>query len=243
MVAFRSRRWAPTAGAAFLVGNLSALDGETTELFGRFPEAPDPEPYDPAPPLTPRVLVRERDSNQSHLRMSYRPVVDATDQRGRAALQIYSTLLGGSMASRLFDEIREQRGLAYSVHSAAHAYADVPVLQLSAGLDSTKTLEALARMKEIVAELRRDGPTREEVERARAFAAGARAIAFENSGAVARFCAQQAVVYREDPDPDRAIELLDEVTYDEVAAAAAAVSEQLSLACVGPQTEEELASV
>jgi predicted Zn-dependent peptidase len=243
MVAFRSRRWAPTAGAAFLVGNLSALDGETTELFGRFPEAPDPEPYDPAPPLTPRVLVRERDSNQSHLRMSYRPVVDATDQRGRAALQIYSTLLGGSMASRLFDEIREQRGLAYSVHSAAHAYADVPVLQLSAGLDSTKTLEALARMKEIVAELRRDGPTREEVERARAFAAGARAIAFENSGAVARFCAQQAIVYREDPDPDRAIELLDEVTYDEVAAVAAAVSEQLSLACVGPQTEEELASV
>jgi predicted Zn-dependent peptidase len=175
--------------------------------------------------------------------MSYRPVVDATDQRGRAALQIYSTLLGGSMASRLFDEIREQRGLAYSVHSAAHAYADVPVLQLSAGLDSTKTLEALARMKEIVAELRRDGPTREEVERARAFAAGARAIAFENSGAVARFCAQQAIVYREDPDPDRAIELLDEVTYDEVAAAAAAVGEQLSLACVGPQTEEELASV
>ncbi|HUZ30293.1 MAG TPA: pitrilysin family protein [Solirubrobacteraceae bacterium] len=243
MVAFRSRRWAPSAGAAFLVGNLSALNGETTELFGRFPEAPDPEPYDPAPPLTPRVLVRERDSNQSHLRMSYRPVVDATDQRGRAALQIYSTLLGGSMASRLFDEIREQRGLAYSVHSAAHAYADVPVLQLSAGLDSTKTLEALARMKEIVAELRRDGPTREEVERARVFAAGARAIAFENSGAVARFCAQQAIVYREDPDPDRAIELLDEVTYDEVAAVAAAVSEQFSLACVGPQTEEELASV
>ncbi len=189
------------------------------------------------------MLARERDSNQSHLRMSYRPVVDATDQRERAALQIYSTLLGGSMASRLFDEIREQRGLAYSVHSTAHAYADVPVLQLSAGLDSTKTLEALARMKEIVAELRSDGPTPEEVERARAFAAGARAIAFENGGAVARFCAQQAIVYREDPDPDRAIELLDEVTYDEVATVAAAVSEQFSLACVGPQTEEELASV
>jgi predicted Zn-dependent peptidase len=243
IVAFRSRRWAPRAGAAFLVGNVSALDGETTELFGRFPQGPDPEPYEPAPPLVPRVLARQRDSNQSHLRMSYRPLVDATDQRGRAALQIYSTLLGGSMASRLFDEIREQRGLAYSVHSTAHAYADVPVLQLSAGLDSTKTLEALARMKEIVAELRSDGPTPEEVERARAFAAGARAIAFENTGAVARFCAQQVIVYHEDPDPDQAIELLDAVTYDEVAAVAATVSEELSLACVGTQTEEELASV
>jgi predicted Zn-dependent peptidase len=243
IVAFRSRRWAPRSGAAFLVGNLTALNGEATELFGRFPEAPEPGPYDPAPPLVPTVLARQRDSNQSHLRMSYRPLVDSTDQRSRAALQIYSTLLGGSMASRLFDEIREQRGLAYSVHSSAHAYADVPVLQLSAGLDSTKTLEALARMKEIVAELRSDGPTPAEVERARAFAAGARAIAFENTGAVARFCAQQAIVYREDPDPDRAIDLLDEVTYDEVAAVAASVSEELALACVGPQTEEELASV
>ena len=243
MVAFRSRRWAPARGAAFVVGNLSALDGQATELFGRFPEGAEPEPYEPAPPLTPRVLVRERESNQSHLRISYRPVVDSTDQRGRAALQIYSTLLGGSMASRLFDEIREQRGLAYSVHSVAHAYADVPVLQLSAGLESSKAVEAFTRMKEIVNELRSDGPTREEVERARAFAAGARAIAFENTGAVGRFCAQQAIVYREEPDPDGAIELLDQVTYEEVAAVAAAVSEQYSLACVGPHTEEDLASV
>jgi predicted Zn-dependent peptidase len=143
----------------------------------------------------------------------------------------------------LFDEIREQRGLAYSVHSTAHAYADVPVLQLSAGLDSAKCIEALARMKEIVSELRRDGPTEQEVERARAFAAGARAIAFENTGAVARFCAQQAIVYGEEPDPDQAIDLIDQVTHEEVAAAAAAVSEELSVACVGPQTEEELASV
>ena len=58
------------------------------------------------------------------------------------------------MASRLFDEIREQRGLAYSVHSTAHAYADVPVLQLSAGLDSAKTIEAYRRMMDIVTELR-----------------------------------------------------------------------------------------
>ena len=64
------------------------------------------------------------------------------------------------MASRLFDEIREQRGLAYSVHSIAHAYADVPVLQLSAGLDSTKCVEAFGRMREIVTELREHGPTR-----------------------------------------------------------------------------------
>ena len=47
------------------------------------------------------------------------------------------------MGSRLFDEIREQRGLAYSVHSVPHAYADVPVLQLSAGLESSQVRRGL----------------------------------------------------------------------------------------------------
>ena len=245
IVAFRDRRWSPSDGGAFVVGNLDSLDGdgELEQLFERFPERPEPGPFDPAPPTEPRVLVRERDSNQSHLRMSYRPGVEISDQRDRAALQIYSTLLGGSMASRLFDEIREQRGLAYSVHSTAHAYADVPVLQLSAGLDSSKAVEAYARMKEIVTELREQGPTVEEVERARAYAAGARAIAFENSGAVARYAAQQAIVYDEDVDPDRAIGLIDEVPFERVVEVAAAVPDQLSVACVGPQTAEEFESV
>ena len=97
-------------------------------------------------------------------------------------------------------------------------------------------------MKEIVTELREQGPTPEEVERARAYAAGARAIAFENSGAVARFAAQQAIVYGEDVNPDRAIELLDEVPFERVAEVAAGVPEELSVACVGPVTVEDFTS-
>ena len=205
IVEFRNRRWAPDRGGAFLVGNLEGLpqNGAVDELFTRFPSRPDPAPYEPAPPQQPRILVRERDSNQSHLRMSYQPSIEPGDPKQRAVLTIYSTLLGGSMGSRLFDEIREQRGLAYSVDSVAHAYADVPVLQLAAGLDSSKMLEAYRRMRDIVTELRTDGPTEAEVERARAYAAGARAIAFENTGAIARHAAQQTIVYGEDVDPDR----------------------------------------
>ena len=244
IVAFRDRRWAPDRGGAFLVGNLDGLpeNGDVEELFTRFPGRPAPDPYEPAPPQHPRVLVRERDSAQSHLRMSYRPTIETGDAKQRAALGIYSTLLGGSMGSRLFDEIREQRGLAYSVHSIAHAYADVPVLQLSAGLDSSKCIEAYRRMRDIVTELRDDGPTEAEVERARAYSAGARAIAFENTGAVARHAAQQTIVYGEDVDPDRTIALLDQVTYGEVREVAARVADELSVACVGPHTVEELES-
>ncbi len=238
VLSFRRRRWAPSRGAAFAVGNLEALsgNGQLDELFGRFEAAPEPGPYEPAPSFNPRVLISERDSNQSHLRMSYRPNVPVTDPSRRAALTIYATLLGGSMGSRLFDEIREQRGLAYSVHATAHALADVPILQLSAGLQSSKMTEAYKRMREIVTELRDEGPTEAEVERARAYAAGARAIAFENTGAVARHAAQQAIVYREDVDPDATIERLDQVTSDDVRTVARDVADELAIAVVGPHT-------
>lgn len=242
IIAFRGRRWSPSRGAAFAVGNLEAVgdNGALDELFERFAPAPEPERFDAAPPLEPRVLVRERDSNQSHLRMSYRPMVDVDNPKQRAALMVYGTLLGGSMGSRLFDEIREQRGLAYSVSAFPHAYADVPVLQLSAGLESGKCMEAYRRMRDIVSELRTDGPTEAEVKRAQAYAAGARTLAFENTGAVARYAAQQTIVYDEDADPEVTIDLLDRVTFDEVREVAAGIADELSIAVVGPHTVEEL---
>jgi predicted Zn-dependent peptidase len=241
MVAFRERRWAGARGGAFVVGNLEHLsdNGELASLFERFPSLPAPEPFEPAPPFEPRLMVEERDSNQSHLRMSYRPKIDVTDPAQRAALTIYATLLGGSMGSRLFDEIREQRGLAYSVYGASHTSADVPILQLGAGLDSTKCVEAYARMREIVSELRDEGPTVEEVERARAYAAGRRVLAFENTNAVARYAAQQSIVFAEPIDPDAAITVLDNVTFEEVVEVARDVADELSIACVGPHTEDE----
>lgn len=236
IVAFRSRQWAGARGGAFLVGNLADVpeDAQLAELFGRFPSIQANGGYEPAPPFKPQTLVEARDSNQSHLRISYRPEIDPRSPTQRAAMTIYSTLLGGSMGSRLFDEIREQRGLAYSVYSVEHSYADVPILQLSAGLESTKCAEAYQRMRAIVDELRTDGPRREEFERARAYSAGRRVLAFENSNAVARYAANQTVVFGEDIDPDRAIALLDETTIEQVAEVARGVSVEASVACVGP---------
>ena len=237
IVAFRERRWAGTRGGAFLVGNPDHLpsDGELEERFGRFPALPEPDAYVPAPAFAPETLVEERDTNQSHLRMIYRPEIAVSDERQRAALTIYSTLLGGSMGSRLFDEIREKRGLCYSVYAHDHAFADVPILQLGSGLESGKCVEAYARMREIVDELRDEGPTEEEVDRARAYAAGRLVLAFENTNAVARYAAHQTIVYGEEIDPDAAIAALDAVTFDEVREVAAGIGDDLAVACVGPQ--------
>jgi predicted Zn-dependent peptidase len=241
IVAFRERRWAGARGGAFLVGNLDHLPPEHDlhELFGRFPALAEPEPYVPAPAFAPQRMVEQRETNQSHLRMIYRPAIDVADRAQRAALSIYSTLLGGSMGSRLFDEIREKRGLCYSVYALDHAFADVPILQLGSGLDSTKCIEAYTRMREIVDELRRDGPTQEEVQRARAYAAGRLVLAFENTNAVARYAAGQSIVFGEQIDPDAAIAALDAVTYDEVRTVAADIADELAIACVGPHTADE----
>src|SRR5260370_34150283 len=97
-------------------------------------------------------------------------------------------------------------------------------------------------MREIVTELRVDGPTEAEVQRARAYAAGSRTIAFENTGAVARNAAQQTIVYGEPVDPDDVITMLDAVTIDQVAAVAAGVPDALSVACVGPHVSEDFES-
>jgi predicted Zn-dependent peptidase len=243
IVAFRTRQWSGAHGAAILAGNLSGLpdNAELAELFNRFPSISADGAVEPAPPLEPRTLVEERDSKQSHLRMSYRPSVDVRDERQRAALGVYSTLLGGSMGSRLFDEIREQRGLAYSVYSIDHSFADASILQLSAGLESSKCVEAYTRMREIVEELRDGGVTQDEFDRARAYTAGRRVLAFENTNAVARYAAAQTVVFGQSVDPDDAISVLDEVTLDEVRAVAAGISTELSVACVGPHSAGEFA--
>jgi predicted Zn-dependent peptidase len=244
IVAFRERRW--QRGAAFVVGNVEHLDTEAArELLERLPGADGDsavEPFDPAPALSTDRRVEERDTNQSHLRMLYHPRIDAADQAQRAALTVYSTLLGGSMGSRLFEEIREQRGLCYSVWSVDHSFADMPVLQLGSGLESAKCVEAYTRMREIVAELHADGPTEAEVERARAYAAGRRVIAFENTNAVARQAASQAIVHGEPIDHEAEIAALDAVTLEQVADAARSVDPaELAVACVGPHSPDEFA--
>jgi len=241
IVAFRSRQWAGARGGAFLVGNLDHVpdDGELADRFGRFPEIAADGAFEPAPPFEPQTLVEARDSNQSHLRISYRPQIDPRDHEQRAALAVYSTLLGGSMGSRLFDEIREQRGLAYSIYSVDHSFADVPILQLSAGLESGKCIEAYHCMRAIVDDLRENGPRTEEFERARAYSAGRRVLAFENTNAVARHAANQTVVFGDDIDPDRAIAALDETTLERVAEVANGISVEASVACVGPHDTAE----
>jgi len=92
-----------------------------------------------------------------------------------------------------------------------------------------------------VAELREHGPRAEEVERARAYAAGRRVLAFENTNAVARHAAAQTVVHGQPIDPDAAIAELDAVTEAAVAEVARGIEDVLAIGCVGPHRAEDFA--
>jgi len=175
--------------------------------------------------------------------MSYRTAITATDERARAALAVYVTLLGGSNGSRLVDQIREQHGLAYSIYAAERTSADAALLELSAGVDSGRCVEAYVRMREIVDDLRVRGPRADEFERAKAYTAGYRLLALEDTRFVAIHAALRAVVFRDAIDPLRDIRALDEVTIEDVAEIAQGVSEAPAVACVGPHSADDFRGV
>jgi len=242
ILAFRERQWAPERGGAFVAGDLSHVDvGALAEAFGRFPSTGGSNGVEPAPDFERRVMVEERDTQQSHLRLHWRPRIDPSDLRQRAALAVLSTLLGGSMGSRLFDEIREQRGLCYFIRSHGSAHVDAPRLDVASGLDSSKCPEAYERIKEIVADLAANGPRDGEVERARAYAAGSAVLMLESTGAVASRAARDKVVFGELRSPDEGIAALDAVTDDDVREAAARIDGGPVVACVGPHRVEDFA--
>ncbi len=232
---FRKRRWGTSGAAAFVVGNLTHVRKRSLEqLFERFPKLKDPPAYDPTPDRARKVLTERRETNQSHLRLLWRPEIDLESERERAAFTVYSTLLGGSMGSRLFDEIREQRGLCYSISAQSHEISDAALMYVASGLDSKKCLEAYGRICEIVDQLAEEGPNKNELERARAYASGRLILAFESTGAVARYASDQVVVFGESPDPTLPIKEIEKVQIEDVVDIASRIDGKPIIACVGP---------
>ena len=118
-------------------------------------------------------------------------------------------------------------------------HADATGLEVASGLESTKCVEAYGRIREIVEDLANRGPSDEEVERARAYAAGSAVLALEGTNAVARRAADRKVTHGEVAAPDDAIAALDAVTSPEVHDVAREVAGAPAVACVGPHVEAD----
>jgi predicted Zn-dependent peptidase len=113
----------------------------------------------------PTVRFHRKDTEQYHLCLGGRGIA-RSDER-RFALRVLDTILGGSTSSRLFQEVREKRGLAYSVYSYISQFADAGQIGLYVGTRPDNVSEAMAVIGEELGRLRDDGVSEEELERAR----------------------------------------------------------------------------
>jgi predicted Zn-dependent peptidase len=133
------------------VGNLEhdAVRALVEEAFARLPAGGAAAP-DTRPVASPGVLVRQKELEQSHVCLG--TVALPQNHPDRHAAYALNTVLGGSMSSRLFQNVREKRGLAYAVFSSMSAYHDVGALSIYAGCGN----DAVAELIDVVlAEIRR----------------------------------------------------------------------------------------
>ncbi|MDE2591352.1 MAG: insulinase family protein [Actinomycetales bacterium] len=137
------------------------------------------------------------------------------DER-RYAMAILNTILGGGMSSRLFQEIREKRGLAYSVYSFNQGYSDGAYFGLYAGCSPAKTTEVTRLMLEEFAKLAQDGVTAAELELAKGNINGGMALKFESTQARMSRLVGTELINGEFYDLDATIEQFNAVSAEDV---------------------------
>ena len=186
------------------------------------------------------VRVSRRSSEQAHLILGTAGV-SRHDER-RYALGLLSSTLGEGMSSRLFQEIREKRGLAYSVYSFASHYADTGLFGIYAGVAPKRAARCSRCAARSWRSWPRDGITAEELERAKGQARGSLALGLEDTGARMSRLGKSELAQGEVLSVDETLARIDAVSLADVARIAAEVLGQpLSLGAVGPFDVGELA--
>jgi predicted Zn-dependent peptidase len=213
------------------------------EALGPFPRHPSAgEVARSAPAALSGVQVEQRPTEQAHLVLGTAAL--PRDHELRWALSVLNTGLGGGMSSRLFQEIREKRGLAYSVYSYASAHADAGVFGVYAGCAPSRVDEVLRIARAELATAAEKGLTDEEVSRAKGAMRGSLVLGLEDTGAQMSRIGKAALVHGEVLTLDELVAKIDAVSPDDVRAAADLVlTSPLSLGIIGPFADRDFAEV
>ena len=184
-----------------------------------------------------------KDTEQYHVCLAA-PGLSRTDSR-RFAASILDAILGGSASSRLFQEIREKRGLAYSVYSFLSQYADTGQVGIYVGTREDNLGEALAIASEQVADIAAGNLTAKELKRAQENLKGRLTLGMESTSARMTRLGKALVTDTEILSLDRLIAEIDAVDAEGVCALAAELfaPERLSAAAIGPSEEHFLAAL
>lgn len=181
--------------------------------FGKLNAAKEPRKF-VNEGFTPAYRVKVRDIEQSHICLAV-PTVKQEDPR-YYALSLLNNIMGGSMSSRLFQNIREEKGLAYSVFSTAASYTDAGYFSIYAGVAHDKIRAAIEGIKEELALLEKDGLTAEELDTAKQQVKSSYVFAQENiSGRMFSIGKNMALLGKIIPMEDIA-KAYDRVTLDDI---------------------------
>ncbi|SNQ49096.1 specific processing protease [Frankia canadensis] len=236
---YRSR-YTPPAMVVSIAGNLDH-DRALALVVDAFGDQPTAAAADPSPlragsydyPPAPGIVVSERPTEQANLVLG--TVGMSRHDPRRFALGVLTTALGGGMSSRLFQEIREKRGLAYSVYAFASHFADAGLFGVYAGCGPRRADEVLEIARAEVRSIAERGITAEELERARGQSHGSLLLGLEDTGSRMSRLGKSELVHGELLSVDEIMARVDAVTLDDVQAVAATLVEQpWALGVIGP---------
>lgn len=189
----------------------------------------------------PQVKLHSKKKEQAHLILGF--LGDGRGYKGRFAQGILATILGGGMSSRLFIEVRERRGLAYSVRTGLERYSDTGYVDTYAGVDPKRVDEAIKVILDEHYKLANNKSpiTKTELQKAKEYLKGHLALSLEDTKDVDAFFAEQELFLQKVLTPEEIYKKVDEVTIDSVLSEAKRLfrPEKLNLAIIGSYKDKE----
>ena len=177
-----------------------------------------------APVIRPNIPIKNtkqqsvglmyKKSEQAHMFYGMEGVARADDRR--FAMGVLSAALGGGMSSRLFQEIREKRGLAYSVYAYAQQFAGSGVLGFYAGCNPTKAIEVVEIIRSVLSDVADNGMTHEEIERAKGAVRGSLVLSQEDTGSRMSRIGKNEIVYGQVMDFDDILKAISRVSAQDI---------------------------
>ncbi|HEY3481477.1 MAG TPA: pitrilysin family protein, partial [Streptomyces sp.] len=244
---FYKRHYDPTRLVVAAAGNIdhAAVVRQVRRAFERGGALRDPDAV-PLPPrdgartirAAGRVELLDRRTEQAHVVLGM-PGLSRTDER-RWALGVLNTALGGGMSSRLFQEVREKRGLAYSVYSYTSSFADCGLFGVYAGCQPRRVPEVLKICRDELNQVAEHGLTDEELRRAIGQLSGSTVLGLEDTGALMNRIGKSELCWGEQLSVDGMLARIAEVTPADVRAVARDVlAQRPSLAVIGPLKQKQ----
>ncbi len=186
-----------------------------------------------APGPSGRNLVKRRKTEQAHICLGTNGL--SRQDPDRFAFGVVNAAVGGGMSSRLFQEIREKRGLAYSVYSYHTMYAEAGLFTTYAGTTPTRAKEVLEILRDQLADVAEGGLTEEEFERAKGHMKGSLVLSLEDPGGRMSRLGKSEISHGEILTVGQILRRLEAVTFEDARRAAKRVlSQPMSLTVLGP---------